>query len=388
MANTLTGLIPTIYAGLDIVSREMIGIIPAVNRNSGIERAAVGQSILVPAAPPVTATPIVPGVTPPNDGDQVFTSLPITIDSAFRVPIRWNGEEVKGLNSGPGVNPLMAEQWSQAFRTLANMIEASVVTKAYQAASRATGTPGTAPFGVAQDFTDFSNSHQILDDNGAPMVDRQMVLGSAAINNLRGRQSILFKANEAGTDDLLRNGIIARVEGFDIHNSYGVKQMVKGTGSGYVLGAGTYTAGTTSLALASGTGTVNPGDVITLAGDTNKYVVTGIGISAPGTVTIGAPGLRLAHAAGDAVTVGGSYTPNLAFSRSAIVLATRAPALPVDMSGQVRDMATDRTTVTDPVSGISFEISEYLQYRQIQYEVALAWGSGIVKPSNVAVLQG
>jgi hypothetical protein len=36
VSNTLTSLIPSIYAGLNVVAREMIGIIPAVTRNSGI----------------------------------------------------------------------------------------------------------------------------------------------------------------------------------------------------------------------------------------------------------------------------------------------------------------------------------------------------------------
>ena len=34
MANTLTNLIPSLYAGLDMVSRELVGFAPAVGRNS------------------------------------------------------------------------------------------------------------------------------------------------------------------------------------------------------------------------------------------------------------------------------------------------------------------------------------------------------------------
>lgn len=335
----------------------------------------------------MTAADITPGVTAPNDGDQVLGSIQMSITKARYVPIRWNGEEQMGLNAnGPGVMPIMANQFAQGFRALVNEIESDLSTAGVRGASRAYGTPGTAPFGIAGDFTDFSNAHQILDDNGAPMSDRQLILGSAAVNNLRGKQSVLFKANEAGTDQLLRDGIIARVEGFDIHNSFGIKALVKGTGAGYVLGANV-AAGATAIPVITGTGTVLAGDVITIAGDASKYVVA-TGITAPGTIAINSPGLRVAAASGSTLTVGNSYTPNLAYSRSAMVLATRLPALPVDLNGNLGDMADDRTVVTDAGTGISFEVSVYRQYRQIKFEIGLAWGTAAVKPDHIAVLQG
>ena len=160
-----------------------------------------------------------------------------------------------------------------------------------------------------------------------------------------------------------------------------------GTGAGYTLGAAA-PAGSTTLQLASGTGTVSAGDVISIAGDPRFYMVTGVGITGPGSITIGNPGLRQDAPAAAAVTLGASYYPNIAMSKSASRLVTRAPALPQDMTGAARDMATDRTTVTDPVSGISFEISEYLQYRQVQYEVAIVWGYNVTKQNNIAILRG
>lgn len=389
MANTLTGLIPTLYESLDIVSRELIGAIPAVTRDSQVARAAKNQTVDSFVVPAVTASDITPGVTAPNDGDQTIGAIAITITKSRYVPVRWNGEEQKGLNNnGPGARSILTNQFTQGFRTLVNEVEADVVSTAYKAASRAYGTAATAPFGTAADLSDSAGVLQILDDNGAPMSDRQLVLGSAAISNLRGKQSILFKVNEAGTDTMLRDGSIGRLEGFDVHNSSGVKAVTKGTGASYTTSAAGFAVGTTSIPIITGTGTVLAGDIVTFAGDTNKYVVT-TGVAAPGTIVIAAPGLKVAIAASaTAMTIGNSFTSNLAFSKSSIVLATRAPAVPLDMSGQPMDMAEDRVLITDPYSGISFEVSLYLQYRQIKYEIGLAWGQAVIKPDHVAILLG
>jgi len=45
-------------------------------------------------------------------------------------------------------------------------------------------------------------------------------------------------------------------------------------------------------------------------------------------------------------------------------------------------------TITDPVTGMTFEVRVYRQYRQVKYEVCLAWGCAVVKPEHVALLIG
>lgn len=384
-ANTLTNLIPTIYNALDVVSRELVGFIPAVSSDMTYERAAVGQSVRSPVAPAATATDITPAVTPPNDGDQTIGSVEMKITKARRVPVRWNGEEKKGLdNNGASFNVILRDQLAQAMRALVNEVEADVATAGYLAASRAYGTAGTTPF--ASNLADSAQVRKILADNGAPLGDLQLVFDTSAGANVRSL-SQLTKANEAADTNLLRRGVLLDIHGFALRESAQVKTHTKGTGASATTNNAGYAIGATVITLASaGTGTIVAGDVVTFSGDANKYQVASgdTDVSNGGTITLAAPGLRQAiPAAATNITVTNSSVRNLAFARSAIALATRAPALP-----EQGDSAVDRMVITDPVSGLSFEVSIYLQYRQVQLEVALAWGAAAIKSEHITTLLG
>ncbi len=141
--------------------------------------------------------------------------------------------------------------------------------------------------------------------------------------------------------------------------------------------------GATSITLITGTGTILAGDVVTFAGDSNKYVVK-TGLAAPGVLVLNEPGLRIALAASAvALTVGGTATQNIYCQRNYLQLATRVPAMP-----EGGDSADDVTTVTDPVSGLSFQIALYRQYRRIKFEIGLAWGVKALKGDGIAVMLG
>lgn len=381
MANTLTSLIPALYSSLDVVSRELVGAIPCATLDATVQRAAVGQLVYAFKSPAAVATNIVPGVTPPNDGDQVIGNTSLTITKARRVPFRWNGEEELGLNNnGAGAGVIRNAQMQQAMRTLINEMEIDVVRAAIVASSRATGTAGVTPF--ATNLGDPAQLRKILDDNGAPSGDRCMVIDTTAGANLRTLAQ-LTKANEAGTTMTLRDGELLNLHGMSIHESAGVITQSKGTGASYTTDGAGYAAGSTVINLITGTGTVLAGDIISFAGDTNKYVVA-VGTAGPGLITIGAPGLRLAIAAAPtAMALGGNFTGNIGFSSSSLILATRAPALP-----DGGDLAVDRMMITDPRSGISFEVAMYAQYRQMQYEISAVWGVKGIKEQHSAILLG
>lgn len=385
--NSLTSLIPTLYEALDVVSREMTGYIGAVTRNSSATRAALNETILVPITPASTMADNTPAVSAPDTGDQTIGNVSMTISKSKHVPIRWNGEEQRGMNNAGTYHGVLMNQFSQAFRTLVNQIEADLHDTAYKNASRAYGTAGTTPFGTAGDLSDLAETRRILDDNGAPQDDLQIVLGSAAIAKLRGKQSVLFKVNEAGSSDMLRNGMTDRLEGMAIRNSNAISQVTKGTGASYVT-SGSTAVGVNDIALVTGTGTVLAGDIATFAADANNKYVVGTGVAAPGTITLNSPGARVVIATGNALTIGNSYTPNVAFSRSAIQLITRPPQMPIGPDGKAMDMADDVMLITDPVTGIVFEVAVYRQFMQLVYHVRLAWGYQAIKDAHIATLIG
>lgn len=383
MANTITSLIPDLYNALDVVSRELVGFIPAVSSDMTFERAAVGQTVRSPVAPASTAGDITPGVTPPDDGDQTIGNVSMSISKARRVPVRWNGEQSLGLdNNGPGRANIMRDQFAQAMRTLCNEVEADLAAL-HVSASRAYGTAGTTPFGTAGDFSDASNVLKILKDNGNA-ADAQLVIDTAAGAKLLGLQS---RYDIAGDTIMQNQGVIIDKAGLKLRESAAILTPAVGTAASATTNNAGYAVGATVITLASaGTGTLIAGDVITFAGDPNKYVVASgdADVSNGGTITLAAPGLRVAmSAATKAITVVAAAARNMAFARSAIALATRVPALPSE-----GDLAVDRQIITDERSGLSFEISQYMQYRQVQYEVALAWGVKAVKPEHIALLLG
>lgn len=378
MSNTLTGLIPTIYTALDVVSREQVGFIPAVARNSKADAAAKGQTVTAPVAPVATTTDITPGPTAPNDGDQEIGSVSVAITKSKMAPVKWSGEEQLATGPSGTYNVILADQFKQAFRALSNEVDADLGAL-YYGTARAVGTAGTAPFGVKEDLSDAAAARQVLEDNGAPTTDLQMVLGSAAIANLRGKQSVLFKVNESGTEQLLREGTLGRLEGFNIHNSAGVVRVGAAAATGYAVN-GAKVEGDIIIAIDTGTGTITAGQIVTFDGDVNQYVVAAATAT---TITLAAPGLRQDLADGAAVTVAGGFTANMAFDRNAFLLASRTPAMP-----EGGDTADDVMNVTDPVSGITFQIALYRQYRQVRYEVGLAWGVASVKPAHACLLLG
>lgn len=382
--NTLTNLIPDVYAALDVVSRELTGMIPAVTVDARANRAAVNQSVRVPVVPSSNAmVDTTPAMSIPAEADQTIGNAEIKITKSKAVPFSWQGNEQVGLNSGPGFLSIQQNQIAQAMRTLVNDIELDLASL-YVNASRAAGTVTTTPF--ASTLEGAMNARKILVDNGAPSSDIQLVIDTAAGAKLR----TLFGIQTARSNELSQlsdQGVLLNASGVAIRESAQIVSPTVGTGASATTDNAGYAIGATTITLASaGTGTIVAGDVITFAGDANQYVVaTGdTNVANGGTIVLAAPGLRKAIAASTTnITVVATGPRNMCFARSAIVLATRMPERPAE-----GDLALDVMTIQDPRSGIAFEVSIYPGVRMVTYHIGLAWGVKNIKPEHTAQLLG
>ncbi len=378
MANVFTNLAADIYVARDKIGRELVGAIPACTINAdGSQRAAKGDTIRAAYTRAQTVnTSYAPSMTIPEGTDQTVDNKTMVVDSYASIQIPYTGEDIKHLDNGSGFKSVYGDQIFQAFRALSNKMELDLLLAINNNAGNAYGTSATTPF--ATTLNDIPNIRKLLVDRGcADDGQLSLVYNTTAGVNLRNLAN-LYKVNEAGGNELLRQGVLLDLYGMKIRESAQVNQHVAGTGTSYVLN-GAHAAGATSIVLKTGSGTVVAGDVLVIGGA--KYVVI-TGIASAGTVVINS-GLRAAGADGDTAVIEAAYRGNVAFHRQAVELAMRPIALP--MGG---DAAVDRMTVQDPYSGLIFELAMYKGYQKAMIEVGCLYGTKVWKPDFVAVHQG
>jgi len=377
--NNLTGLIPILYAALQTVSRELVGFIPATSMNMTADGAALNQIIRVPVVPESENQDITPGTPPKNGGDNMGTvDMAITKNRIAR-PIVWNGDEEIAV--GSQLNQMMVNQYAQAMRSLANEVERDVCLEGTIGAAQAGniyGTSGKTPFIGATNLADLANLKKVQDDLGTPRGDRHLVINTATGAAMRSMNH-LTSASHAGDDGMLRRGILGDLMGYAIRESGGFVPVNPGGATEIELNANA-AKGADTIAVDALSGDLNIGAIFKL-GD-NYYALTAPALTGATSISF-SPKLKADVASGERGTVLSTYLPNVAFSRDFIYLATRTPAMPSQ-----GDDAKDVMEITDYVSGLSFQVALYGDYRQTRIEIGLAWGVKAVNSRHGVLLLG
>jgi hypothetical protein len=376
MANTFTNILPVLTKAAQVVSRESIGILRAVNLDTSPDAIQMGASIYLPKAPAAAASAYAPSITP-TVVDTTATGVSLTMTLAHKSDFHVTADQARAMNRGDATAMRWFElQAAQAYRVVANTIESYLFGLAYKASSRAIGTAGTTPF--ASTLDDVAKVAQILDENGAPAQGRSLILNPAAMALARARF-----ANVASTQDRasFNAGLLPEISGLTPQMSNQITKHTKGTGTGFLLNktAG-WAVGDTTLAVDTGTGTIVIGDALLVGTGGREYIIktalTG------GNVVINAPGIFEAAANNAVLSVGNSYVPNLAMSRDAIYACVRAPLQDED------NRVAESTIVVDPVSGIPFGVYKQVGDGLTHYSIRAAYAAAVMESAHIATLKG
>lgn len=374
MANSFTNILPVLTKAAQTVSREAIGLIKSINLDTSDQGASLGATINLPKAPAGSPAAWTPSLAPAL-ADTTATGVQLTLSLAYEVKWHVTAEQGRAMDQGDANAMSWYERQSaQAMRALANQIEAYFAGIAYKASSRAIGTAGSTPFSSTLD--DAAQLARILNDNGAPMFGRRLVLSPAAWAELQERFTSLTKTAAGGLGEL------AEMAGLQPILSNQLTAHTAGTGAGY-LGNKTagHAVGDTTVPLDTGSGTILAGDVI-LVGTGGRMYVVKTALSG-GSLVINDPGLVVAAANNVVVTRQAAYTPNLALTPDAVYGVIRAPLQPARLPN-----GWEHTIVRDDVSGIPFGVLAIPGDGVTHYSARALYGGVAVESRHIATLMG
>ncbi len=385
MANVFTPVLRNITTTMQRVANEAAPLPRIAQTDFKAEEAPLNLAVTIPIAPIVAGADRTPAATFTVAADRTVTSTSITITKDRKFPFYMTGDDFLRMSQNPDFTPKSLEQAVRAWRNevhsdLAGLHvdAAGFYSASLPSSGAAVGTAGTAPF--ASDTTIIDDLKKMLNDSLAPQdMDRFLMLDTTAEAAL-GKRGELSKVSEAGTDEMLRNGIIGRLKGFNVTMANDVKLGATIAGSGYVTN-GVQAVGATGIVVQTGTGAVPKGTVVRFAADTvNAYVVAADYAGGAGTLPL-TSGLVNSIAGSNALTLSAGRR-SMAFHREALGLAIRLPALPPEGDAGVHQV------ITDPVTGIGLRFSTYKGYGLNNYELSSAWGVKTVRPELLKLLLG
>lgn len=151
---------------------------------------------------------------------------------------------------------------SQQVADLVINIEAEVLGMAIQATPNQTG-PITAPFDALNTIFYANLAKKIMEDNGSFKGTKEMLLNSGANVQIVNSLSGLFNAQKQISVQY-EEGYMGRAAGFDWNSSTVIPFQLRGAGVGYLVNGANQTG--PNLIVDTGTGVINKGEIITIAG--------------------------------------------------------------------------------------------------------------------------
>jgi hypothetical protein len=383
VANTLTEVIPKLLAGGLLALRERAIMPRRVNRDYESLAAQKGDIVNIPISTAVTSRSVTPAVTQAANQDTTPTTVAVTLDQWKEATFHMSDADWMEAQAG-----FMPRQSLEAIKSLANTIDDFILGK-YTGIYGAGGTAGTTPLGT--DLLQVASCRALLNTGLAEVDDRSVVLDVNAEAAAIGLGNFV-QAEQAGDQSVVVRGEIGHKLGMDWFLDQNIPTHTNGTswtGTKWKLAAGVSGTGgqsTLSVLNTDASGTIVIGDLFTIAGDAQQYVMTtAVAVVAASVQTNIAftPSLAATYASAANLSVIAGHVVNLIFHRDAFTFASR----PLVGSG-IDGLGNRFSSATDPVSGISLRLEVSREYKQTTFAYDVLYGAALVRPQLATRLLG
>lgn len=344
-----------------------------------------GDTVVVPIASQrsdADVTDVTPANIPPAPSDVTPRYASVTLNNWKKVNFHLTDFEVAKLQAGT-----MSGEFSAAIDVLAGNIITSVMAN-YKGIYQYAGTAGTTPFATTTAVA--ATARKLLSKSGVPAENRAMLLDFDADANAIGL-SLFQQYLQKGDTETLREGTIKRAIGFDwavdgYLPSFTGGTLSNGTTKAALINDASVAVGDTSVPMDSGTltGTLVIGDLFTVAGDDQQYVVTANATASGNAIASVSfsPPAKVAWANNAVVTFVANHAVSLALHKQAIAFASKPlDNVMVDGGSVIRQYP-------DPVSGLTLCLEISRQYKQTVAEFSCLWGSTLARPECAVRILG
>ena len=389
MPNALNEVMPKLLAqGLQTLRQNAVMPRLAFRRYEALagERGSVVE-VPIPAAVP--ARDVAPGVVPPASQDIKPGKTIIPLNFWKEAPFYLTDKD--RLEVMDGVIPMQA---AEAVKSVCNAVDVYLIEQAYKMSFSHAGTAGTTPF--AADTGAYDTVRRMLNSENIAVGDRHVVLDPFAESNVT-KLSDFRQADRRGDQQGILENEIGRKLGASWWMDQNMPFHTRGTapaGAVTVSGAQAVGAGSASYADGSGTllvaiaaganGQAKAGDLFTVAGQTQQYVVLDdIALNGASTALLHIfPALRTAVAGAEAVSIVASHRVNLFLQRNSLALASR-PLQSVDDGLGARILSA-----VDEVTGLILRLEVTRQHKQTQFSFDILCGAKAIRPEGIARILG
>jgi hypothetical protein len=379
VANTLTEVIPKILAaGVKCLRQNAVMSRLATSDYQGAAQQK-GDVVNIPLSSILTASDVSPSVAFVTGSDAAPTSAKITLDFWKKAGFFMTDKNMKEAMDGH-----IPREADEAVKALANAVDSFILAK-HTSLYGAVGAPGTTPFNGS--LLQAKQARVLLNKQLAPPDGRVAVLDPDAEGNL-GIVPEVLKANERGDTQGIIKGVVGEKLGFQWYMDQNVTSYTPGDAwvTGYTVSSLSVAVGDTTLKITNTTasGSIKVGDIFTIGGGTQQYVVTvtaTFSATVPSAITF-KPALVAAASAGVALTViGTAYVANLAFHPDGIAWASRP-------LGDISGLGNMVQSVVDPVSGIALRLEVSRQNKQTLFEYDILGGAAVIREALAVKIMG